>query len=609
MTFDERIILTVEDIPVPEELKPENIALMLKAKQGKKTEIKMSSADSAAKVPKSAPKITVSKRDVIFKITAAIAACTVLAAGLLIYGSGTREKPQLDEIIAYQDVQPPVSMTSYSELYNVYTALAIKSTETEEFSNGIKDDMWVPGSGTDIVKTDGESIFSLSDRQLRIIDPQTLLEISSVTSSFDPPLEMYIEGNTLYLLSAQGESGVCAEIFDISDRVRPVKISDINQCGTYVSSKTNGGKLIIVTDYSDYRNVPLQNDTDLKGFVPYYSVRGERFFVEADNIIVPANAASTDYTVISAVSVASDSVETEVKAILGSGGHAYCGGENLYIFGNEYLSGYSIVSQFGIQGDGNLAYGGSVSLAGLISGIPSVDESDGLLRVVTNSFDENKMVTTNVYVLDKMEVINSAGSLLSGKILTDVRFTENFVSLYTDNTEVPALTLDLDSSPPKAADYSAVMDGKVVKFSDNELLKYSVQTDENNNTVGLSIAMIDASSGAVITEKSVSEGKIIFTEIVSDPGAFFLDAERGIVGIPMYSFNEFGTQNRYYIYTYDSNGFTEAAVIEYTDIDDVNTFKRALILDDKFYISGGLRLVCVRIEDWKVIDSNHPVIN
>ncbi|MDR0946485.1 MAG: beta-propeller domain-containing protein [Ruminococcus sp.] len=606
MTFDEKIIFAVDNIPVPDSLSPENIANMLKSTQKISTN-KKSAHKTQKDVSENKPDITMStspvtKRNVIFKITAAVAACTVLVAGLLVYGNNTPEKPSLGEVITYEDIKPPAQMSSYSELYTIYSALAIESAGTKEFSNGITDYGVFSNGDSDIVKSDGKHIFCLSDGLLRIIDTETLSDICVITPSSQPPVELFVGEDTLYLISPGKERTVSLEVYDISDLKAPEKVSDFSQCGNYVSSRLENEKLIIVTDYSDYRTTPLEGDTDLEDFVPRYFIGQTENYVDPGNIIVPANAASTDYTVISAID--SDPKKgVEVKAILGSGGAAYCSDSELFIFGNEYLSGYSIISKFEL---GDLGYGGSVSLSGLIGGKASVSQYDDTLRVVTSSFDESGLLCTNIYVIDsKMNVINSAGTLLQGEILTDVRYGGNFIFLYTADAQKPALILDITAKPPVTVAVNALNDGKLTKYTESEMLKFSFSQNDSGNLTGLNLAMIDSVSGAMIAETSLSaENGIFFTDITNDARSLFIDSDKNIIGVPVYSFNEFGTQNRYYIYGFDTTeGFTLSTVIEYADIDDGNIFKRALITDDKLYIVGGERIVSVRLSDWKVIDS------
>jgi hypothetical protein len=93
----------------------------------------------------------------------------------------------------------------------------------------------------------------------------------------------------------------------------------------------------------------------------------------------------------------------------------------------------------------------------------------------------------------------------------------------------------------------------------------------------------------------------IFSAVLQDDRAVLISEKDNLIGIPIYSFTEFGTKNSYCIYSYsDENGFTQSDVIEYTDIDDANIFTRGNIAGGYLNITGGDRIVQVTLDDRKV---------
>ena len=94
------------------------------------------------------------------------------------------------------------------------------------------------------------------------------------------------------------------------------------------------------------------------------------------------------------------------------------------------------------------------------------------------------------------------------------------------------------------------------------------------------------------------------SKALTDRRALLVDYDKGIIAVPVYSHNEFGTKNQYYVYSYDDSvGFTVKGIIEYNDIDDSNLFERAVIQDDIFYAVAKGRIVTAQLTDLKVIDS------
>jgi hypothetical protein len=370
-----------------------------------------------------------------------------------------------------------------------------------------------------------------------------------------------------------------------------VKVSSYAQCGEFTSGKLADGRLVLVSSYSDYRTAPLLGEEDLKGYVPYYLIGDESFFVDADNIYVPANASSTDYTVVSAINC-ENPADISVKAVLGSGDDTYCTADSLYVFGKGQ-DDFSIISKFDLT-DGSFTYMDSRSVDGIIPGRGYLSEDDDGLRVVTAGFDENGLIAQNVYLLDdSMEVVSAIGGILPGKSVSGVKFTDGFVFFYTG--DAPAFVVNSGVSPMIAVSELTSINGNVYSYGDNIL---SFMKTEN----GCLLSLYDT-AGTLICEFPFAgdEGKI-FTSAENDPRAIYMDAD-GYIGIPVHSFDEFGTENRYYILKADGSEITEQTVIRYSDIDDANIFERAIKFGDTLSIIGGGRIVRVRISDWKVLSA------
>jgi hypothetical protein len=456
MTFEEKIILAVDDIPVPDKLSPKNIARMLKAQNAVSVPDK-NDIEVADEIHRPDIKMTQNDRaretqGAIVRIIASIAACAVLASGLIVYNVNKSDRPKIDDVITYEAVSSPVVPGSYSELYSMYSALQLDSSKDTDDKYEYDAKTAFMSGDTDIVKTDGTHLFMLTGGDVSVFDAKTGEVISTIIPDSDNAAELFAEENRLFLITGGKDGGITAKTYDTSDIKNPKLISTYSQKGRFVSAKTENGILYMVSDYADYRQRPLGGEKDLEGFVPVYTANGEDYFVPADDITVPANAASTDYTVIAAIADGAVSV----KAILGSGKNAYLYGDSLYIYGTGKTGDYSIISKYALV-DG-LRYIDSASVAGLTGTTGGMDEKDGFLRAVTTGFDSDGLISSNVYVFDEdMNVVNSAGTLLQTKILRDIAFCGDLVFLYTDGGQ--SLTLDLSSNPPAVNNAMAGIEG------------------------------------------------------------------------------------------------------------------------------------------------------
>jgi hypothetical protein len=592
LTFDEKIFLAVDDIEVPDSLSPENIEMMLRSKR----------AGSRDKTPvhTEKPAITVShnikptRRDAAFKIAASVAACFVLLTGVFVYRNTETEKPGLVDIVKYADIPAPQIPSSYTELYDVYTSLQLddtgKTRSITPFDFSLGD--------TDIVKVDGGFIYTLWEGTLYVINPDESQIVATIPSSSHPPVEMYVTGGNLFLISndTSVSESVFIEIYDVNEPSNPVKLSDYSQCGRFTSGKVADGRLVLVSSYSDYRLTPLEGDSDLAGFVPYYTINDASYFIDADSIYVPENASSTDYTVVSAIDCSSPDKIT-VKAVLGSGGDAYCTDESLYVYGKGQ-GNYTVISKFNLLG-GEFEYSGSCSLDGLIPARSFLKEDDNFLRVVTAGYDTDNNIAQNVYLLDRsMNVSATLGAILPGEAVTSVKFADGFIFFYTDSNETPSFVANTDETPIISVPELKFVKGNIYALGGNLI---SFAREENGFILSLY-----STSGILLNSYSfASDEGNVYSSAEGDMRAVYIDDD-GYVGIPVHSFDEFGTDNSYYIFKISADEVSLEKILSYSDIDDANIFERAIRISDpeggdKFAVLGGSRIVWVRISDWKVL--------
>lgn len=695
MKFEEKLNELISEAEVPDELSPQNIALMLKRQNAR------SKMESEHKNVKTGPNISVLRRTIIIRTVSAAAACAVFVFGMTAYNQNRIEQEKLDEQISYEDVVVP---PSYGELYTIYTGIDLngsnssadgdKPIEDPDAETAIPDETGQPieysqkapdesfselssydftdkdkygenVSEADVIKTDGEYIYCLKGSTLTIISLETMEIVSTVESSLDPPMEIYKDGGKVFLISsdteeiqiinsstesavaessqaensyntsnvpasdvtlsnsASGNSDIGAvqddetrlgelpvqktarrtntfvDIYDVSDAANPIHTTSYKQNGSYTASRLVDGTLYMVTDYNDYRIKPLDTQTDLDSFVPAYYINGEKFYLAANDIIVPSNAGSTDYTVAAAITPDGNGVTANVRAVLGGGRNVYCSAETLYIATPQKSENaeYSVIYAFDLSKDGISHLSGGI-VDGRILGRQSMNEYDGKLRAAAKITDENGIPSTAIYVLDKsMTVENSAGQILHSENIAAVKFEKNYARLFRKNSQTAAAVIDLSSNPPTFA--QTAMDSAVYLFeySDDKLLGIGASSES-----GITLSMFGSESGLTIGSTTFAPGET-YSNALTDRRAVLIDSEAGIIGVPVYSYNEFGTKNQYYVYSFDETGFVQKGVIEYTDIDDSMIFKRGEIIGETLYVISSGRIISARLSDLKIIET------
>lgn len=267
----------------------------------------------------------------------------------------------------------------------------------------------------DIVKTDGETIFYLCTPPALTEDAEELLEVKIVNAeslTLDSTItlpsgvyasDMFLAENKLAVLyqnysfavqprytlydngwEENGTQSVIATtlaVYDISDTTKPVSEREFEQQGNYLSSRMTDGVVYLVSNAS-MRTSPYYDGAADELLVPSVrdtAVSEEPRILPASDICIPATAANSRYTVVSAVSLA-EPANTLTKAVLGGGDTVYMSAQSLYVAGsdNDEYTGDSTTTllKFSTQG-GGLEPQAQSSVAGYIDGQFSLDESAG----------------------------------------------------------------------------------------------------------------------------------------------------------------------------------------------------------------------------------------
>ena len=184
-----------------------------------------------------------------------------------------------------------------------------------------------------------------------------------------------------------------------------------------------------------------------------------------------------------------------------------------------------------------------------------------------------------------------------GRGVVDPRFEENYARLFQSGEKQALAVVDLASNPPTMNRLPVCSPTFLYSYGDGLTLGIG-ETDGR-----ISLSMYSKENGLMLNETSISDGNV-YSRAFSDRRAVLVDEASGVIGIPVYSYNEFGTQNSYYVYSYDETaGFVQKGIIEYIDIDDNMLFKRGEIIGNTLYVISEGRIISARLSDIKVIGS------
>ena len=470
-------------------------------------------------------------------------------------------------------------------------------------------------------------MYILSGSRVEIVNiaSEEMTEVAAVTVDPDSYIrELYVEDNRLAVFYTQSRytqgDGIdvsareytCTDVYDISDPSAPVKLNTLSQSGVYNTMRVKDGYAYVLSSFYPDTASPR---SDAGAYVP--SVQGST--LEADRIFMPEQEMGSEYTVITAFSLADPQEQTDSRAVFGSAGLCYVSGENIYVTESCYDTDDSDVTRTAIRKvayhDGLLEGAAQTKIDGLLNDSFSIDEYNGYLRLVTTISSENGVMpisresspaepdTSNaLYVLDgELQLVGEIGDLAPGETVYSARFMGDTGYFVTFRQVDPLFSADLsDPASPQI-----IGELKIPGFSEylhpygeGRLLGIGMDVDEEGvTTEGVKLSMFDISDPGNVTEvsKYILEDKY-GTDVSYNYKAVFVDVDKNLFGFRAYG----GNGDVYYLFSYDeSEGFQEMFSRELTAYGgDV----RGVYAGEKFYLVVGNTVESFTLSGFEKID-------
>ncbi len=479
----------------------------------------------------------------------------------------------------------------------------------------------------DVVKTDGSNLYILSGRKVEIVNiaSDEMTEDAAVTVDSDSYInELYVEGSRLAVFYTQSkytqEDGIevrsreytCTDVYDISDPSAPVKLSTISQSGGYNTMRVKDGYAYVLSSFRADTAAPR---SDVGAYVP--SVQGST--LEADRIFMPEQEMGSEYTVITAFSLAEPQEQTDSRAVFGSAGMCYVSGENIYVTESFYDADDSDVTRTAVRKvayhDGQLEGAAQAKVDGILNDSFSIDEYNGYLRLVTTISSENGVMPISgesspaepdssnaLYVLDgELQLIGEIRDLAPGETVYSARFMGDTGYFVTFRQVDPLFSVDLtDPASPQI-----IGELKIPGFSEylhpygeGQLLGIGMDVDEEGvTTEGVKLSMFDISDPGNVTEvsKYILEDKY-GTDVAYNYKAVFVDVEKNLFGFRAYG----GNGDVYSLFSYDAaEGFKEVFSRE---LAAYGGDARGVYAGEKFYLIVGNTVESYTLSGFEKID-------
>lgn len=441
----------------------------------------------------------------------------------------------------------------------------------------------------DIIKTDGDYIYSISDKYVVItnVKDKNDIKIEKKLNENDNeiPIDLIIYKDKLVVISVeysrnrrQGkylwyypEKNTVVNIYNINNKEKPKLEKNYKINEEYQTTRVIDGKLFV------FSNGLLRENN--KKVEREYKEDKETKEIKLNNIKYLKDKKTNVQTIISEVDLNDVKKDVKVSSYLMDMTEAYISKENIYlldsnsydhdeptvkdilgfkgIFGlNDKIDTYDYQSKtniykFNINKNG-IKYQTSGSVEGTIVNQYSVDEKDNNLRI---SLHKNS--GSNVTVLDKnLRIIGQTENVAEGERMYATRFIGDKAYLVTYKNTDPLFVIDLKNpkNPKvlgelKIPGYSTYLH----PYDENHLIGIGMETEEVVNrdsqgsvisswtrTVGMKMSLFDISD---VNEPKQVDSTVIgdsrtVSAILTNPKALLFSKDKNLLAIPVNNYDK-----------------------------------------------------------------------
>ncbi len=379
---------------------------------------------------------------------------------------------------------------------------------------------------------------------------------------------------------------------DVSDPANIREIKRITILGDYRSSRKINGNILLMSDFTA-QNIDFDNEST---FLPQFDIGNGMESVPVDAIWVPEVITSNRYKVFAKFSedtlsfcgitalLSSSTDWNEVEYV--SETHIYTTRE---YFGTKKDDLSTETEIFAISYTGEtMTIDGHITVDGRLNNRYSMDEYNGMLRVVTSTNSTVNGRNANLYCISLSD-FTVAGEVIGfapRETVESVRFDGNYAYVCTAVVvEMTDPVFFFDLTDPQNITYkdTGVIDGyssSLVDFGNGRLL--GIGYGDTRQT--LKIEIYEESENGVISVDAF-ELIALFSE---DYKAYFIDRENQLIGIPIQNQEEKNPRERaqYILLHFDGYHLTPLLTVHTPKSGGYHwyTYTRGLLIDNHFYV-------------------------
>ena len=437
----------------------------------------------------------------------------------------------------------------------------------------------------DIVKTDGDYIYSISEDNVIITDvkdPKQPKVVATIQSEDDDiPEDIILYKDKLAVISAKGNQtqryyynnrmNTVVKIYNITSREKPVLTKSYEMYEPYYTSRCIDNVLYVISS----GNLRKEDDEIVVG----YNEDNMEKEMSIDKIKYLKDVKTTKQTLISTVDLNNETADIQLDSYLMNISNAYVSENAIYLLNQKYNNDSKIPMKllFGFKGvfgledyyemdsesgyyteiykfdiKENVEYKAKTKVKGKTINQYSLDEKDNHLRIALYDNDGSRVAIFD----EDLKQIGISDNVAKGEKMYSSRFIGDKVYFVTYKTIDPLFVMDLSNETKpkvlgklKIPGYSTYLH----PYDENHIIGIGMETKEiiNRNSngkvisttakvVGMKMALFDVSNvNSPVQISSVVIGDSRTTSaILTNPKALLFSKEKSLIAIPVNNYSQ-----------------------------------------------------------------------
>ena len=467
---------------------------------------------------------------------------------------------------------------------------SVGSTESSSSSSNTKDysttNIQVENvDEADIVKTDGDYIYSISEDNVIITDakdPKQPKVVATIQSEDDDiPEDIILYKDKLVVISTKGNQtqryyynnrmNTVVKIYNITSREKPVLTKSYEMYEPYYTSRCIDNVLYVISS----GNLRKEDDKIVVG----YNEDNMEKEMSIDKIKYLKDVKTTKQTLISTVDLNNETADIKLDSYLMNISNAYISENAIYLLHHKYNNDSKIPIKllFGFKGvfgledyyemdsesgyyteiykfdiKENVEYKAKTKVKGKTINQYSLDEKDNHLRIALYDNDGSRVAIFD----EDLKQIGISDNVAKGEKMYSSRFIGDKVYFVTYKTIDPLFVMDLSNETKpkvlgklKIPGYSTYLH----PYDENHIIGIGMETKEviNRNSngkvisttakvVGMKMALFDVSNvNSPVQISSVVIGDSRTTSaILTNPKALLFSKEKSLIAIPINNYSQ-----------------------------------------------------------------------